>query len=90
MAGWWMSPKQLGVLRTLDSGAVLVHCKTTDTYQFLKGKKCTLQGRALLNRGLIAGDGWLSGFTKNCESMHITPTGKNELGYNRGRDIEAV
>lgn len=84
MAGWWMPVPQLRVMRALEKGFVLLHYPQTDVYRWAVGGKCTQQGRALRRKGLIATNSY--GYSP--EVMHITPTGKNELGYNRGRETD--
>lgn len=86
MAGWWMPVAQLRVMRALEKGVVMRRCAETDTYWWEVGGKCTPQGRALRNKGLITNESTHCG--KLPDVMRITPTGKNELSYNRHRNIE--
>lgn len=83
MATWWMPVKQLAALRKISDGDCMCRNPQDDTYWWSGGKKCTPQGRALYNKGFIAPD-----FGIEYEIMHITPTGKNEMGYNRHREID--
>ncbi|EKN2322812.1 hypothetical protein PWV40_004402 [Salmonella enterica] len=84
MAAWWMPVPQLRVMRALEKGFVLLHYPQTDVYWWAVGGKCTPQGRALRNKGLIC----VENFGCSPQRMRLTPTGKNELGYNRGREID--
>lgn len=84
MAGWWLPVPQLRVLRVLEAGFVLLHYPQTDVYWWVVGGKCTQQGRALRNKGLIT----VASVGCSPETMRLTPTGKNELGYNRHREID--
>ncbi|GJK71902.1 hypothetical protein TUM17564_39290 [Citrobacter freundii] len=87
MAGWWMPVAQLRVMRALDKGFVMHRCAKTDTYWWAVGGKCTPQGRALRNKGLITIDtNWRQGDWS--EVVRITPTGRNELNSNRHREID--
>lgn len=85
MAGWWMPVPQLRVMRALENGFVMRYCSKTDTYWWQVGGKCTPQGRALRNKGLITTERRFDG--RLPDDVRITPTGKNELGYNRHREI---
>ncbi|EAM1222009.1 hypothetical protein D5U39_07680 [Salmonella enterica] len=84
MAGWWLPVPQLRVLRALEAGFVLLHYPQTDVYWWAVGGKCTQQGRALRNKGLIT----VASVGCSPGTMRLTPTGKNELGYNRHREID--
>ncbi|HAU4565374.1 TPA: hypothetical protein JDY21_18415 [Citrobacter freundii] len=86
MANWWMPIAQLKVMRRLEAGETLIR-SLDDTYQWEGSKeKCTPTGRALRSKGLIFDYGSRSPSWE--AKMLITPTGKNELGYNRNREIE--
>lgn len=84
MANWWMPVPQLRVMRALEGGFVLLHYPQTDVYWWAVGGKCTQQGRALRRKGLITTDS----YGRSPEVMRMTPTGKNELSYNRHRGID--
>ncbi|UPQ73480.1 hypothetical protein [Kluyvera ascorbata] len=87
MASWWMPVPQLLVLRRIAAGEKLLRDALDNTYRWAGSKeKCTPTGRALQNKGLIfdygaRSPGWEA-------EMHITPTAKNELEYNRNREID--
>jgi len=86
MAGWWMPVPQLRAMRALESGYSMRHCPKKDTFWWEVGGKCTPQGRALRNKGLITTEARFDG--RLPDDVRITPTGKNELGYNRHREID--
>ncbi|TNV16079.1 hypothetical protein FH968_19750 [Buttiauxella sp. B2] len=84
MAGWWMAKGQLKILREMSAGAMLRMDSKGRFFLGLNVINCTVSAKALLNKSYIAANGIsLNGFT----TMHITPTGKNEMGYNRHQEI---
>ncbi len=85
-ASWWMPVAQLRVMRALENSYRLRRDVNTDTYWWEVGGKCTPQGRALRNKGLITTDSRFDG--RLADDVRITPTGKNELNYNRHREID--
>lgn len=87
MANWWMPVAQLRVMRRIAAGEVLLRDALDDTYRWEGAKgNCTPSGRALRSRGLIFDYGAHSPRWE--AKMLITPTGKNELEYNRHREID--
>lgn len=62
------------------------YCSKTDSYWWEVGGKCTPQGRALRNKGLITTESRFD--SRLPDDVRITPTGRNELGYNRNREID--
>ncbi|CQH79452.1 hypothetical protein V9T10_000167 [Yersinia enterocolitica] len=79
MANWWLPLAMLRVLVKLQKRYVLLFDSERDKYYWKADKKaCSPTAKTLVNRGLIcsSGDG---------RTMRITPTGINELGYNKGR-----
>ena len=86
MANWWMPVAQLKIMRRLAAGETLLR-SLDDAYRWEGSKeKCTASARALMAKGLIFDHG--NRGPKWEAKMLLTPTGKNELGYNRNREIE--
>ncbi|EMK0353111.1 hypothetical protein V8J08_005450 [Citrobacter amalonaticus] len=85
-ASWWMPVAQLRVMRALEKWYELRRDVETDTYWWEVGGKCTPQGRSLRNKGLITTEARFDG--RLADDVRITPTGKNELYYNRHREID--
>lgn len=85
MAGWWMPVKQLAVLRRMEAGEALVRVNRTGRYYLGEEGDCvTAQAKALLRKAYVC-----EGVTGTRETgMFITATGKNEMGYNRHREID--
>ncbi|MGO3413228.1 hypothetical protein [Citrobacter freundii] len=84
MANWWMPVAQLRLMRRMAAGEKLVRDVRTRRYFFANGDSVTSSARSLAGKGLIS-EGRASKYEIQ---MSITPTGKNELGYNRHREID--
>lgn len=87
MANWWMPVAQLRVMRRMAAGEVLVRNVETGRYKLIDSKGfVTVPAKALNRKGLISDsmcfrrDAWVV--------MEMTPTGRNELGYNCHREID--
>lgn len=76
MANWWLPIAQLKVLYRMSKGEKLIF--SNDVYKWPDGSRCSGSAKALARKGLIV-------ISVLGVYMEITPTGKNELGYNRGR-----
>ncbi|WP_248466118.1 hypothetical protein [Pectobacterium versatile] len=89
MANWWMPAAQLRVMRRIKNGGVLLRNPTYNFYYWFGSEdpRPTVSAKALLNCGLIV-PGAVHPKKIGDQVMRITPTGKNELGYNSGRKIE--
>ncbi|MEL6008204.1 hypothetical protein J4Z08_20995 [Citrobacter portucalensis] len=84
MANWHIPVPQLRVMRRMAAGEKLKRDIRTGRFIFDNGDRVTSQGKALFNKGWIC-EGFPGTETVN---MNITPTGRNELGYNRHREID--
>lgn len=87
MANWWMPVAQLRVMRRMAAGEVLVRNAVTGKYKLIDSKGfVTVPAKALSRKNFISDsmrlrrDAWVV--------MEMTPTGRNELGYNRHREID--
>lgn len=88
MASWWMPEKQLLILRRMASGEVLLHDTRRDIYYWEANKKerATPSAKALFRKMYIREDYY--GREPDVARMRITPTGNNEMGYNRHRTLD--
>ncbi|EPX6645152.1 hypothetical protein ABK669_22255 [Enterobacter hormaechei] len=84
MAGWWMPDGQLLILREMSAGAVLWRDVKGRFFIGTDEKNCTVSAKALLKKAYIMPSHLV---VDGRESMRITPTGQNEMGYNRHRKI---
>ncbi|EEA0954269.1 hypothetical protein JGY68_002137 [Salmonella enterica] len=89
MANWWMPIAQLRVMRRIERGGVLLRNTKHGFYYWFGSEdpRPTSSAKALYRKGLICSCE-LHSKTVDCEVMRLTPTGKNELGYNRHREID--
>ncbi|CAO94977.1 hypothetical protein ETA_pET450330 (plasmid) [Erwinia tasmaniensis Et1/99] len=89
MSGWWMPAGQLKILRRMATGEVLLHDRNKRIFYWESNPKerATVSAKALHNKNHISPElnfNYPAGVVK----MNITPTGKNEMGYNRGIHLE--
>jgi len=84
MAGWWMPKGQLQILREMKVGAVLWRDSKGRFFIGSDKRNCTVSAKALLKKSYIMPSHL---FIDGRETMHITPTGKNEMDYNRHQEI---
>lgn len=80
---------QLKIMRRMAKGEVLLHNQTKNIFYWESNPKerATVSAKALYKKGFIStviGYRYPSGVQK----MEITPTGKNEMGYNHSRNID--
>lgn len=84
MAGWWMPKGQLQILREMTAGAVLWRDSKGRFFIGADKRNCTVSAKALLNKSYIMPSHLV---VDGRETMHITQTGQNEMGYNRHRAL---
>lgn len=89
MAGWWMPAGQLKILRRMATGEVLLHNQDENIFYWKNNpqERATVSAKALHNKNYISPELRLNG-KGGVVKMSITPTGKNEMGYNRSRVLE--
>lgn len=89
MAGWWMPIPQLKILRRMAAGEVLLHDtrKGIFFWEHDKTDRATVSAKALYNKNYIIPASGID-HTPGIKKMSITPTGKNEMGYNHSRSID--
>lgn len=80
MAGWWMPKGQLKILREMSAGAALLRDSSGRFFLGINKINCTVSAKSLLNKSFITP---YHREVNGMENMRITPTGQNEMGYNR-------
>ena len=79
-----MPKGQLQILREMTAGAVLWRDRKGRFFIGADKRNCTVSAKALLNKSYIMPSHL---FVGGRETLRITPTGKNEMGYNRHQAI---
>ncbi|EAT0477617.1 hypothetical protein AB4F40_004464 [Salmonella enterica] len=80
MAGWWMPKGQLKILREMSAGATLWRDSKGRFFIGTDKINCTVSAKALFNKSFIMPDHRV---VNGLDTMRITPSGQNEMGYNR-------
>ncbi|MHA1067149.1 hypothetical protein ACR9GP_25290 [Enterobacter ludwigii] len=87
MANKWIPVAELRAMRLLERGFIMRRNAETEEYWWETGGECTLQGRALRNKGLITVES-SSEDAPVPEHVRITPEGKNALYSSRHRELK--
>ncbi|ECO4312759.1 hypothetical protein AB0001_004763 [Salmonella enterica] len=78
-----MPKGQLKILREMTTGAILWRDSKGRFFIGADNTNCTVSAKALLNKSYISPD---HVSINGRETMSITPTGKNEMNYNRHQE----